>query len=122
MYPSSFKMRAISAFSFDAGTSTLGCRAASALRRRVNISAIGSVTIRYPLLKPSKPLPAVAARNPLPTRLGHAGDLALQGELAEAQPAQRETAQITTRTPAAPAAAPMAGVVPRPPPVLCDVC
>src|SRR5262245_6597205 len=42
-------MRAISVFSFDAGTSTLGCRAASALRKRVNISAIGSLNIRYPL-------------------------------------------------------------------------
>src|SRR5712691_742070 len=42
-------MRAISVFSFDAGTSTLGCLAASALRRRVSISAMGSLNIRYPL-------------------------------------------------------------------------
>src|SRR3569833_1117981 len=39
-------MRAISAFSFEAGTSTLGWRATMALRTRVSISAIGSLVIR----------------------------------------------------------------------------
>src|SRR5260370_37664568 len=105
MYPSSFKMRAISAFSFDAGTSTLGCRAASALRRRVNISAIGSLTIRSPLdvgcwmldvgenqerrteapsfnQHPKSNIQHLLSH--LPTRLGHAGNLAIQGELPKA--------------------------------------
>src|SRR4051794_23947512 len=86
-------MRAISVFSFDAGTSTLGCRAASALRRRVNISAMGSLNIRCPLL---------------PARLGHSGNLAIESELPETQAAQREFAQKAARPSAAPAAVPMA--------------
>src|SRR5580658_2662489 len=40
-------MRAISVFSFEAGTSTFGWRAAMALRTRVSISAIGSL-VTYP--------------------------------------------------------------------------
>src|SRR5216684_8303632 len=89
-------MRAISVFSLDAGTSTVGCRAASALRRRVNISAMGSLNIRYPRL---------------PACLDHAGNLAVQRELAEAQTAQREFAQIAPRPSAAPAAVAMAAFV-----------
>src|ERR1017187_9475564 len=45
MYPSSFRMRAISAFSLEAGTSTLGWRAWIALRTRVSMSAMGSLVI-----------------------------------------------------------------------------
>src|SRR5947209_2555875 len=43
MYPSSWRMRAISAFSLDAGISTRVCLAVTALRIRVIMSAIGSV-------------------------------------------------------------------------------
>src|SRR5271157_2567111 len=45
MKPSSFRMRAISAFSLEAGTSTLGWRAWIALRTRVSMSAMGSLVI-----------------------------------------------------------------------------
>src|SRR6266436_159825 len=38
-------MRAISTFSLEAGTSTFWCRACSALRTLVNISATGSVNL-----------------------------------------------------------------------------
>src|SRR5579864_1199286 len=45
MYPSSFRMRAISSFSREAGTSTFWCRAWSAFRTRVSMSATGSVNL-----------------------------------------------------------------------------
>src|ERR1700686_3373394 len=45
MYPSSFKMRAISDLSREAGTSTLWRLAAAALRMDVRNSAMGSVCI-----------------------------------------------------------------------------
>jgi hypothetical protein len=45
MYPSSFKIRAISTFSLEAGMSTFWCRAWSALRTLVSISATGSVNL-----------------------------------------------------------------------------
>src|ERR1700691_631082 len=47
MYPSSFRMRAISTFSRDAGISTFWCRACSALRTLVSISATGSVNLIF---------------------------------------------------------------------------
>src|SRR5579883_2998066 len=43
MYPSSFNTRAIASFIFEAGIETRVCRAATALRIRVSISAMGSV-------------------------------------------------------------------------------
>src|SRR5262245_9916577 len=88
-------MRAISVFTFEAGTSTFGWRAAIALRTRVNMSAMGSLVIVLLL----QYLP-----DRLPTRLCHAGDLAVQRKLAEAQPADAELAQERARTSAAPAA------------------
>src|ERR1022692_3064641 len=48
MYPSSLRIRAISVFSFEAGTSTFGWRAEMAFRTRVSISAIGSL-VTYPV-------------------------------------------------------------------------
>src|SRR5579871_4175172 len=45
MYPSSFKMRAISSFNRDAGMSTFWCRAWSAFRTLVSMSATGSVNL-----------------------------------------------------------------------------
>src|SRR5688572_25340216 len=104
MYPSSSRILAISTFSFDAGTSTRGCFAMTALRRRVSISAIGSVISRvlcsftvnrlrstvffYHL--PASQLPT----SQLPTRFRHARDVALQCQLPEAEATQRELAQI----------------------------
>src|SRR5271157_4688572 len=92
MKPSSFRMRAISVFSLEAGTSTLGCRAWIALRTRVSMSAMGSLVINL------LPWPG------LPARLGHAGNLAVQSQLAETQAADAELAQIAARPSAAPAA------------------
>src|SRR6185312_8880488 len=93
-------MRAISVLSLDAGTSTFGCRAAMALRTRVSISAMGSVT------GSSTPSCLWACR--LPARLHHAGNLAVQRELTEAEPANPVLAEERARTSAAPAAVAMA--------------
>src|SRR5438132_11718167 len=82
MYPSSFKMRASSFFSREAGTSPLGWRAMRALRTRVNMSAIGSDVIY---------------RASLPARLGYAWDFAGEREFPETDPAEREFAQKSAR-------------------------
>src|SRR5688572_485905 len=82
-------MRASSFFSFDDGISTVSWAAMIPLRMRVRKSAMGSVMLM---------------RDPLPARLGHAGDVALVGHLAQADPAQAELAVHGTR-PAALAAA-----------------
>src|ERR1017187_2570802 len=87
MKPSSLRIRAISIFNLDAGTSTLGWRASAALRTRVSMSPIGS------------DVPIVTSLSP--TGLDHAGDFAGQSELPETDPAQIEFAQIAAR-PAAP--------------------
>src|SRR5579863_2442677 len=84
-------MRAISAFSLDAGTSTFGWRAAIALRTRVSISAIGSL-VTYPV----PPF--------LPTGFHDPGNFPVQRQLPEAQPADSVLAQERPRAAAAPAA------------------
>src|SRR6516225_12227193 len=94
MKPSSFRIRAISVFNFEAGTSTFGWRAWIALRTRVSMSAIGSVIMSVLL-------------SLLPTGFNHSWNLAVQCKLAEAQPADTELAQIAARAPAAPAAVPV---------------
>src|ERR1035438_7120252 len=87
-------MRALSVFSLEAGTSTLGWRARMALRSRVSMSAIGSLVI-----------PALQLFLWLsPARLRDAGDFPVQRQLAEAQPADAELAQKRARPSAAPAA------------------
>src|SRR3954452_14084039 len=68
---------------------TSSCPACSPFRMRVRKSAIGSV---------------IDIALDLPARLRHAGDQALVRELAQADPAEAELAQIRTRTPAALAA------------------
>src|SRR6266536_3734980 len=78
-------MRAISALSREAGMSTRVCLAPTPLRSRVSISAIGSV---------------IAS----PTALCYAGHVALEGQLPETEPAQREFAHVGAR-PAAQTAA-----------------
>src|SRR5260370_37154322 len=87
-------MRAISAFSLEAGTSTFGWRAWIALRTRVSMSAIGSLVIV--LLLPF-----------LPASLGHTRNLAIQGELAEAEAANSELAQKCAGPSTTPAAVPV---------------
>src|ERR1700720_4221007 len=77
MYPSSLRMRAISVFSLDTGTSTRWCLAAAALRMRVRKSAIGSVCIVS-----------------LPARFRHAGDFALQRHTAETDSAHLKLTDI----------------------------
>src|SRR3954453_15208686 len=80
MKPSSLRMRAISRFVREAGTTTSVGRARYALRTRVTMSAIGSETFMV-----------------LPARLRDAGQLADERALAEADAAQREPAHVRTR-------------------------
>src|SRR5687768_4213633 len=87
MKPSSLRIRAISRFVRDAGTTTSVCRAREALRTRVGMSAMGSEMFMG-----------------LPARLRDAGQLADERSLAEADPAQREAAHVGAR-PAADGAA-----------------
>src|SRR5580698_371310 len=76
-------MRAISVFSFEAGTSSFWWRARMELRMRVTKSATGSVKL---ILSP--PLCY------LPAGLHDARDLSPKRQLAEAQTAQTELAQV----------------------------
>src|SRR5947209_16417398 len=77
-------MRAISIFSFEEGTSTFGWRALSALRTRVSMSAMGSLTIRslYRLL---------------PAGFDDARDFARERQVPETDPAQFELAEEPAR-------------------------
>src|SRR5437763_12505323 len=110
-------MRAISAFSRDPGMSTRVCLALTAFRIRVSMSEIGSViSSAFGSQLSSRTLGSTRRRPPrwqtrrrsrrsrLPAALRHAGDVALQGELAEAQTAQRELPHVAAR-PSAQAAA-----------------
>src|SRR5690349_21053452 len=74
MKPSSLRMRAISRLVRDAGTTTSVWRARDAFRTRVSMSAIGSEMFICVL----------------PARLRHAGQLAQERSLPEADAAQRE--------------------------------
>src|SRR3954447_23966713 len=78
-------MRAISTLSFDAGMSTVSWAAWIPLRIRVKKSAMGSVMLM---------------RAYLPAALRHPGDVAVVGELAQADPADAELAIDTARAPA----------------------
>src|SRR5439155_23259368 len=73
MKPSALRMRPISRFVREAGTTTSVCRAREAFRTRVSMSAMGSEMFMG-----------------LPARLRDARQLALEGALPEADPAQRE--------------------------------
>src|SRR5687767_6556859 len=76
MKPSSLRSSARRIFSLEAGMSHFSCSARLALRIRVRRSATGSLRI------------------PLPARFHDARDLALEGELAEAQPAHLELPEV----------------------------
>src|SRR5919202_4426833 len=91
MYPSSLSRRAISCFIREFGISTWSWSARFALRIRLSMSAIGSVSTCVLL----------------PGTLGHAGDRALMRELAQADPAEAELPEHRAR----PAAAATARVV-----------
>src|SRR3970282_2691289 len=88
MKPAAWSTRAISSFSRDFGMRTRRSRARPPLRMRVNMSAIG----------------ALVTSCSSPARLGHAGDLPLERELAQADPAQVELAVVGARAAAAAAA------------------
>src|SRR5215213_6866587 len=81
----------------EVGISTVSCSALFALRIRVSMSAIGSVSI-WCLL---------------PRALRHAGDRALVGELPQADPAEPELLEDRARAPTAVAAGVLANLVPR---------
>src|SRR4029079_16019885 len=80
MKPSSLRMRAISRFVRDAGTSTSVWRAREALRTRVSMSAIGSEIFMD-----------------LPARLGDARQLTHEGSLPEADAAEVEATHERAR-------------------------
>src|SRR5947199_4233414 len=82
-------MRASSAFIFECGITTSSCPACNPLRIRVRKSATGSV---------------IDIALDLPARLLDARDQALVRDLAQADPAQAELAEVRTRTTAALAA------------------
>src|SRR5215213_8408718 len=82
-------MRASSFLRFDEGISTVSWAAMMPLRIRVRKSAMGSVMLM---------------RGPLPARLGHAGDVALVRELAQADAADAELLVDRARTAALAAA------------------
>src|SRR5512141_1861694 len=102
----SFRMRAISAFSFETGMSTRRCRAWAAFRMRASISAMGSVImlVSSPIVSGDAGLVGAGDPAGLPARLAHARDLALQRHLSEADAAQPELPQVRARPPAALAA------------------
>src|SRR5262249_55908721 len=89
--PSSRRISAMRSLMFERGHSTDCLRAWIPLRMRARKSAIGSVIDIFV--------------RPLPARLDHTGDIAAQCELAEAEPAHLELAEIGTRPAAALAAA-----------------
>src|SRR5512132_3572668 len=65
MKPSRFKLSAIAIFIFDAGMATVVWRAIHALRMRVSISAIGSLTLTTLLLEDQLQLWAGIGTRPL---------------------------------------------------------
>src|SRR6187200_295078 len=88
MYPSSWRRRAISSFMREVGMATVSCIARFALRMRLSMSAIGSVSIS----------------SSLPAGLGHSRNGSLVREVAEADPAELVAAEHGTRPAAAVAA------------------
>src|SRR4030095_3843125 len=82
-------MRAISTFSLEVGTSTRGSRARTPFRIRVISAAMGSVMF---------------IGLPLPARLDHAGNVAGQRQLPEADAAHLKLPDVGPRPPAGAAA------------------
>src|SRR5579862_3058577 len=80
MYPSRSRMRARFSFTLELGIFTVSCMAVLALRRRVSMSAMGSVIV-------------IGACLPSPARLGDAGDLPGMDHHPQAYTAQAELAE-----------------------------
>src|SRR5262245_38155081 len=102
MYPSSCRMRAISAFSREDGMSTRVCLALTALRIRVSMSAIGSVISLFFSIE-------VTSRSP--AALGDSGHIAFERELPETQAAQRKLPHVRARASTQAAAVPQPDLV-----------
>src|SRR5215471_4579964 len=79
--PSALRIAAIAIFRRECGTSVRAWRACTALRMRVNRSAIGSFISS-------------------PRRLGHSGDEPLERQVAETDPAHLEAPHVGARPPA----------------------
>src|SRR5258706_11862413 len=86
-------MRASSTLKREDGTSVFSCRAASALRTRARRSATGSVDTLISSLSPR--------------RLADAGDVPAEGQVAEADAAHAELAQVSAAASADLAAVPL---------------
>src|SRR5204863_1306994 len=104
----SFRILAISTFSFEIGMSTRRCFAPQALRMRVSISAIGSVMLiksissfyRIPTQSPQFAVRSSrrTRRNEwLPARLANARDVARECEVSETDSADTELSQKSAR-------------------------
>src|SRR5215213_3815996 len=96
MKPSSLRILQISTLSLEIGTSSRSCLARRALRIRLSRSAMGSVMLIVSLLESLKPAS--------PARLDHAGQIALQRQLAEVDAAETELAVVAAGAAADPAA------------------
>src|SRR5690349_20486602 len=119
-------MRAISAFSLEAGTSTFWCRARIALRMRASMSATGSVNLILVSPQVARLLQLVYCRRTcgdvvctraifaqavryLPGPLRNARNLSSQRETTEAQTANAELAEVAARASADLASVVLAG-------------
>src|SRR3954469_7205375 len=97
----SFRILAISTFSFETGMSTRRCFAPQALRMRVSISAIGSVMLINSISSFYRIRPKSAVRSFrgthrnewLPARLADARDIARQRHLSETNSADAKLPQ-----------------------------
>src|SRR5262245_34299784 len=86
-------MAAIASLTREWGTSVRAWRARTALRMRVNRSAIGSFILRHPR---AGPWPGFVS----PARFRHPGDQPLERQVAEADAAHLEAAHVGARPPA----------------------
>src|SRR5215210_1393317 len=112
MKPSSLRRRQTSSLSRETGTSSRSCFARWALRIRVSRSAMGSVML-IESFSPSRPLPA---------RLDHAGQIALQRQIPQVDATQPELAVDTARAATDPAPVAVADLELQLLPLLRDLC
>src|SRR5438876_811262 len=90
-------------FSREVGIVAVSCNALLALRMRVSMSAIGSVSISQtstPISNPTRGKCEAFFTASLPGALGHAGDHARVGELPQADAAEPELLEDRARAPA----------------------
>src|SRR6185369_7059856 len=103
MKPSSLRTRAMATLVLEAGMSTASCREEAALRMRVSISAIGSLTLIT--------LPLWRLRWHLPAGLGDAGQKPPMRVFAETDAAHGEAPDVGFRAPTNAAAVVLPGRV-----------